>query len=93
MRKYEFALVLADTDGMNETKLEKTASDLVKEVKGKVDKSNVLGLNELAYPIRKQAKGWYGFFNVSLPEDQVKELDKQIKINEKFLRYLLVKKE
>ena len=91
MRIYEFALVLTEETGRDETKAKKLVSDLVAELKGKVIDSKILGVRDLAYPIRKATRGWYGIFNVELSEDSGPELEKQVKMNEKILRHLLVR--
>ena len=93
MRQYEFALVLKETAGKDEVKAKKIATDLVSSVKGKILKSNILGMRSLAYPIKKQTNGWYGVFVVELTEDSMEEFDKQIRLNEEILRYLLVRVE
>ena len=93
MRQYEFALVLKESAGKDEVKAKKIATDLVSSVKGKIIKSTTLGMRSLAYPIKKQTNGWYGIFVVELPEDLMPELDKQVRINESVIRYLLVRVE
>jgi len=50
-------------------------------------------MRQLAYPIRKKDKGWYGIFMVELPEEAMAELDKQVRLRQDFLRYLLVRVE
>jgi len=65
----------------------------VEQVKGKITKSNILGVRQFAYMVKKQSKGSYGIFKVELPENSIGELDKQIRLNEEILRYLLVKEE
>jgi len=91
MRQYEFALVLTESAGKDESKLKKQISKLVEDVKGKVKETKALGVKPLAYPIKKQDKGWYGIFMVELPEESLVELDKQIRLNEDILRYILVR--
>lgn len=93
MRQYEFALVLTESAGKDESKIKKEISKLVEEVKGKVKDTKILGMRQLAYPIKKQDKGWYGIFMVELPEEAMAELDKQVRIKQDFLRYLLVRVE
>ncbi len=91
MNTYELTLVLTEEAGKNEISAKKLASSLVGKIKGKIKKTKVIGLRDLAYPIKKQSKGWYGIFVVELPEDDIAEFDKQAKLEEKILRYLLVK--
>lgn len=91
MKKYEFALVLKESTGKDESKAKQLIVDLVSQVKGKIIESKVLGTRQLAYPIKKQTTGWYGFYVVELPEEGVVQLDHLVKIDEKILRYLIVR--
>jgi small subunit ribosomal protein S6 len=91
MKNYEFALVLQESTGKDESKANKLVADLVSRVKGKIIETKVLGSRPLAYPIKKQAVGWYGFYVISLPEDGVTNLDQLVKVEEKILRYLIVR--
>jgi small subunit ribosomal protein S6 len=91
MKNYEFALVLQESTGKDESKANKLVIDLASQVKGKIIETKVLGSRLLAYPIKKQTVGWYGFYVISLPEDGVTNLDQLVKIDEKILRYLIVR--
>lgn len=82
MRKYELALVLTEEMDM---------TPLLLKVKGKIIKTNVLGMRQLAYQIKKAVKGWYVILEIELLETSVKELEKLLKENEKVLRSLLVR--
>ena len=91
MKKYEFALVLKESTGKDESKANKLVADLVSQVKGKIIETKVLGTRPLAYPIKKETTGWYAFYVVELPEDGVAQLDQLVKVDEKILRYLIVR--
>ena len=93
MNTYEMTLVLTEETGKDEAKAKKLALKLVTSVGGSVKDTKVMGLRDLAYPIKKAFKGWYGVFAVELPGKGISELEKLVKINEKILRYLLVKAE
>jgi len=93
MQTYEFALVLTEEAGKNEASAKKLVTELLDKVKGKVKESKILGMRELAYPIKKANRGWYGIFLVEAPKEAGAELDKMIKLEEKILRYLLVRAE
>lgn len=94
MKTYELALILTEQAGKDEVKAKKLVSDLISEVKGKVKKTNnILGIRDFAYPIKKLDRGWYGFFMVELPETSISSLDKNIKMKEEIIRYLLVRTE
>lgn len=58
---------------------------------GKLDKEEDWGARDLAYPIKKQKKGWYVHYLFSSEPATVAQLDKNLKIEEDILRYLLVR--
>ena len=49
------------------------------------------GKRKLAYPIRKNSKGHYVYFNYVAPSDLVAELERQLRIDDQLLRFLTVK--
>lgn len=93
MKAYELTLVLGETASKDDKKLINLATKLVEEQKGKVLKHKVWGVRDLAYPIKKATKGGYITLEVNMEADKINKLDKQLKQNEKVLRYLLIKKE
>jgi small subunit ribosomal protein S6 len=92
MRTYRFALVLTTQTGKEEAKAKKLVDSLVSEASGKVKETRVLGVRDLAYPIKKETKGWYALFTLELPENKSKSFVGQLKLNETVLRYLLIVK-
>ena len=93
MKKYELVLILTEEAGKNEALAQKLAKEIVSKVKGKIIDTKVLGVRDLAYPINKIVKGWYGFFVVELDDEVIPEMAKNIKLEEKVIRYLLVRAE
>ena len=93
MRIYEFALVLTDEAGKGEAEVKKLTAEIVSKVKGKITKTDFLGLKPLAYPVKKASQGYILFMEIELEEDQVKSLDRNLRINEKVLRHLIINKE
>ena len=81
MRTYELALVL-----VKEASLE----ELLTKVKAKIKDTKKLGLKFLAYPIKKQSKGFCVFLTIEMPETNGKDLEKLLSQSENVLRYLLV---
>lgn len=59
---------------------------------GKVEKEDMWGVRDLAYPIKRQTKGYYGHFEISADPKNVKGIDKSLKVEEDVLRYLLVRR-
>ena len=49
------------------------------------------GKRKLAYPIRKNNKGHYVYFNYVGPSDLIAELERQLRIDDQLLRFLTVK--
>lgn len=94
MRDYELTLVL-DPEALGEKRKKFLAkvTKFVKDLKGKIGKTDEWGERELAYPIKKQNLGFYYFLILNLPEKGPGELSKKLKLEESLLRYLLVKRE
>ena len=92
MNNYLLTLVLkADLD-------EKTRSGLLEMTKkkmlgkdGKIKKEDLWGARNLAYPIKKQSKGYYAHFEFETDPAITKNLDKVLKVEEDILRYLIIR--
>lgn len=79
---------------------EKEAEGKFEEIREILKKNKVLILKEdhwgkkkLAYPIKKNSQGYYNLIEFSSGSDQIKNIDKQLKLNEDIIRFLIVKKE
>ncbi len=76
-------------------KIRKTLLDsMVKKLTGedgKVEKVDLWGVRDLAYPIKKHSKGFYAHFEIEADPMGAKGLDKTLKLEEDILRYLLVR--
>jgi small subunit ribosomal protein S6 len=55
---------------------------------GEVVKMENWGKRRLAYDIRKQREGTYAVFEISAEPAMVKELERQLRLNENVLRFL-----
>lgn len=58
---------------------------------GKITKEDLWGNRDLAYPIKRQAKGFFAHFEIEADPKYAKGLDKTLKLEEDILRYLLVR--
>ncbi len=90
MHTYELMLVVApDFDHENAKKRE----ELIKKIVGedaRLAEVNVLGKKPLAYPIKKQTEGIYLLAKLEAENGLVvANLEKQSRLNEAVLRYLL----
>ncbi len=68
-------------------------ANIVGEQGGKVTKREHWGLKNLAYRINKNRKGHYVLFNIDAPSAAVKEMERNMGINEDVLRFLTVRVE
>ena len=92
MNSYNLTLVLKPDMDEKERKalLDSMTKKLIGE-DGKVDKEDLWGNKDLAYPIKKQTKGFFAHFEISADPKNAKGLDKLLQLEEDILRYLLVR--
>jgi small subunit ribosomal protein S6 len=67
--------------------------NLVRKDGGNVEKVDVWGRRRLAYEIRKKAEGIYAVIELSAEPATVKELDRQLGLNESVLRTKVIRPE
>ena len=68
-------------------------SHLIEEGGGKVAKIEYWGLRNLTFRIKKNRKGHYSLLSIDAPSDIVKEMERQLSINEDVLRYMTIRVE
>ena len=68
-------------------------SELVASLGGTVSKKEYWGLRSLTYRIKKNRKGHYSLMAIDAPAPAVKEMERQLSINEDVLRYMTVRVE
>lgn len=73
----------AQVDGFTET-FEKIITDQG----GTVPKKESWGLRALAYKIKKNRKGYYVLMNIDGPSDAIREMERQMHLNEDVIRFL-----
>ena len=66
---------------------------IIKEGGGNVAKIEYWGLRNLTYRIKKNRKGHYSLLALDAPSPAVKEMERQLSINEDVLRFLTVRVE
>jgi small subunit ribosomal protein S6 len=66
---------------------------LLEERGGHVAKIEYWGLRNLTYRIKKNRKGHYSLLAIDAPSDAVKEMERQLSLNEDVLRTLTVRVE
>lgn len=94
MNKYELAVVLNPTLDEEAVKAEFAAiNDMIVKFGGTVEKVDDWGKRRLAYEIKKVNEGFYSFITFTSESDTPNEIEKRMRINEKVLRYLVVRQD
>ncbi|PPR46915.1 MAG: 30S ribosomal protein S6 [Alphaproteobacteria bacterium MarineAlpha5_Bin9] len=58
---------------------------------GKIDGKEDWGLRNLAYKIKQFNKAFYLFYQISIEGEKIKDVKKNLTLNEKIIRHLIVK--
>src|ERR1700761_3061083 len=94
MALYEHVVIARqDISPQQAEALNDTLKALIEQGVGTVAKIEYWGLRNLTYRIKKNRKGHYSLMALDAPSDAVKELERQLSINEEVLRYLTVRVE
>ncbi len=94
MRDYELVLVIdPDLAVEDRKKLIIKVKKIIEDLKGKVGGTDDWGKKELVYPIKKKNLGYYFLLAIKLPATAPAQIENTLKLEEKIIRYLLVKKE
>ncbi len=92
MNNYYLTLVLkSDLEEKERKELLNSMTKRLTGEDGKIVKEDLWGNKELAYPIKKQSKGYYAHFEIEADPKNAKGIDKALKVEEDILRYLLVR--
>ena len=73
------------------TKLTDSLTSIIEQGGGKVIKNEYWGLRTLAYRIRKNRKGHYAMLGIDAPAAAIKEMGRNIGINEDIVRALTIR--
>ena len=92
MNKYEMMFIVKTTlDEEAANKVSKVYEDIIKSMKGNLTDSKNLGNKKLAYPIKKEATGYYYVFNFEATPEIVAEVDRKARIDENVLRHMIIR--
>ncbi|MDX2112902.1 MAG: 30S ribosomal protein S6 [Alphaproteobacteria bacterium] len=86
-------IVRQDLSRADVTKFADQYTAIIEQHGGKVVKNEYWGLKSLAYKVDKNRKGHYNMLAIDAPADAVKEMERQIRINEDIIRVLTVRVE
>ena len=94
MRKYELPIVIPSDvadDAVNG--VVQTVQGWIEAELGTVSEINVWGRRHLAYPIAEYREGTYVLVRMEIPQAGLPELDRNLKLSQQVLRYLIVRME
>jgi len=92
MRRYE-VMVILDPELEERTVAPSLEQFLgvIRQAGGTVEKVDIWGRRKLAYEINKKAEGIYAFIDLSSEPAAVRELDRQLGLNESVLRTKVIR--
>lgn len=91
---YEFVFHLSPNlseEDINDEKRE--IENLISESGGFISRFGEIKKIKLAYPIKNELMSNFGFIEFFAPKEIIKDLNKKFLLDDKFLRYLIIKKE
>jgi len=92
MNSYETLFIIRPTLTEEETKAQiKRVEDIIAQNGGEIRLFDDMGMRKLAYPIDKQARGYYGVIYYNGPSELISELEYRLRYNEDILRFMTVK--
>lgn len=92
MRAYEVMVILdPSTDERTVAPSLDKFLNVVRQDGGSVENVDVWGRRRLAYEVKKNAEGIYAVINLTATPATVKELDRQLSLNESILRTKVIR--
>ena len=94
MRNYELALIAdPDLDEEGLTALEERVKSWVEAGQGKTIKVDRWGKRRFAYPIGRRNEGYYVFFQTEMPPAAGLAIERDLRLTEQVLRFLITQQE
>ena len=94
MRNYELGLLVrTDIGEEGLTALLEKVKSWIGEGGGSVVKTDVWGRRRLAYTVSKQNEGLYVFLSIQMPPAGEAALERNLRLSEPIMRYLVVRQE
>jgi len=94
MRRYELMVILdPDLEERTVAPSLETYLKIIKESGGRIDKLDIWGKRRMAFEIAKKGEGIYAVVDMHCEPAAIKELDRQLNLNEVVLRTKVVRPE
>ncbi len=94
MRRYELMVILdPELEERTVARSLETYLKIVKESGGKVDKLDIWGKRRMTFEMKKKSEGIYAVIDMHCEPAAIKELDRQLNLNEAVLRTKVVRPE
>lgn len=91
MRKFETLLLLSpELSADNREGLLATFVGVIEREKGSLDVADHWGMRDLAYPVRKQMRGYYVRLEYTAPGAAVAELERIIRITDGVFKFITI---
>ena len=92
MRTYEATVIFRQEDDLFNKGKERVLQEFTR-VGAQISKEEDMGVRDLAYEIKKQPKGHYCYYELSLAPDRLAEIDRSFRLSSELLKYLIVRKD
>lgn len=93
MQEYELIYIVAPTvEEEGQTVLNERVGTMITNLKGEIAEVKPWGRRRLAYPIKSFREGNYVEMQLKLDPQAVAELERNMRLNESVIRYLLIRK-
>jgi small subunit ribosomal protein S6 len=90
MRQYELAYIAdPDLDEQELRDLEERVESWISAASGSLTNIDRWGRKKLAYPIQNKGEGFYFFMQVQMPPQAISEVERDLRLNEQILRYMI----
>ena len=91
MNKYEVIFIAKPLEEAEVDPIVEFVSNLLTKISCNIEKVDRWGKRHLAYPVKKQADGYYVLINFEADPATIKEIDRVLKIRDEVLKHLIVK--
>lgn len=92
MRQFETLILISpELPADNREALISSLTDIIEREGGQIVEIDQWGMRDLAYPVRKQMRGFYVRLVYNGPNRLVAELERNIRINDNIYKFLTVK--